>query len=264
MIKYLAIGPGAMGYFIFVGVLSKLKQEGRLEALEEISGASAGGLAAFLFCATKGEPSRVLDFSLNVPVKQIMKPNIKNLLLNYGLVPHTKIRKVLSGACTQFLSKIDVTFKELYEWYPVKLHLSSYCVDVGRTVYFSVDTTPTMSVLDAVCATVAKPFLFTPLKLGDGWNYIDGGSAETIPGAPFLGKGDGVMGIKLAMGRQVPPKDLKTYGLSILYSTMKLRYDYTDFPILNVNSDDQDFFDFGASNDGKLKLFILGHSQKIS
>jgi predicted acylesterase/phospholipase RssA len=263
MVKYLAIGPGAMGFFIYLGVVSKLKQEGRLDALEEISGASAGGLLAFLFCATKGELARVLDFSLSVPVKQIMKPSIKNLLTNYGLVPTSKVRKVLSGACSQFINKNDVTFKELYEWYPVKLHISSYCVDLMKTVYFSVDTTPTMSVLDAVCATVAIPFLFSPLKLRDSWNYVDGGSAETLPGAPFLGKTGGVLGMKLGPNRPVPVKDLKTYGLSILYSSMKLRYEY-DFPNFDINLEGADVFDFGASNDGKLKLFIMGHSQNLS
>lgn len=263
MVKYLSIGPGAMGYFIYLGFMSKLKQDGRLDELEEISGASAGGLAAFLFCVTKGDLSRALDFSLTVPVKQIMKPNLKNLLTNFGLVPATKIRKVLEDGTSQFMNKNDVTFRELYDWFPVKLHLSSYCVDLGKTVYFSVDTTPTMSVLDAVCATVAIPFIFSPLKLSDGWNYMDGGSAETTPSAPFLGKSDGILGIKLGPCVPRPARDLKTHALNILYSTMSLRYNY-DIPILELNSDGADVFDFGASNDGKLKLFIMGHAQKIS
>lgn len=262
MIKYLSIGPGAMGYFIYLGFLSKLKQDGRLDALEEISGASAGGLAAFLFCVTKGDLAQALDFSLTVPVKQIMKPNLKNLLVNFGLVSVSKIRKVLVSGVSQFMNKNDVTFRELYEWYPVKLHLSSYCVDLGKTIYFSVDTTPTMSVLDAVCATVAIPFLFAPLKLSDGWNYMDGGSAETTPSAPFLGK-TGVLGIKLGPCIPQPARDLKTHALNILYSTMSLRYNY-DVPILELNSEGSDVFDFGASNEGKLKLFIQGHTQKIS
>ena len=61
MVRCIAIGPGAMGFFLYLGVLSKLKQTGRLEDLEEISGASAGGLLAFLFLATKGDLSKVLD-----------------------------------------------------------------------------------------------------------------------------------------------------------------------------------------------------------
>ena len=85
--KYLAIGPGAMGFFIYLGVLSRLK----LQDLEEISGASAGALLAFLYVAAKGDVPAMLDFAIKVPVKQLMKPNLKNMLLNYGLVPTHKI-----------------------------------------------------------------------------------------------------------------------------------------------------------------------------
>jgi len=257
--KNLIIGPGAMGFFMYLGVVSKLKREGQLDDLEAISGASAGALIGFLFCLTKGDPTKVLDFALSVPVKQIMKPNIKCLLKDYGLISHTKIRKVLVGACEFFIGKEDVTFQELYDLYPVKLHVSAYCVDFMKTVYFSVDTTPSMSVLDAVCASVAIPFLFSSVKLKDGWNYIDGGAAEFVPGSPFLSR-NSVLAVKLAWNRLPEVKDLKTYALSILYSTMKLRHVY-DFPILDLDNSDSDVYDFNASNDAKLKMFLKGYEQ---
>jgi predicted acylesterase/phospholipase RssA len=259
--KNIIIGPGAMGFFLYLGVISKLKREGHLDDLEAISGASAGGLLGFLFCMTKGDPTKALDFALSVPVKQIMKPNIKVLLKDYGLVPYTKIRKVLTDACRLFMDKDDVTFKELYEWYPIKLYVSAYCVDFMKTVYFSVDATPSMSVLDAICATIAIPFLFSSVKLSDGWNYIDGGSAEVIPGAPFLGQD--AFAMKLAWNRLEKVKDLKTYAISILYSTMKLRHMY-DFPLLDINVENDDVYDFGVSNDTKLKMFLKGYSQNFS
>jgi predicted acylesterase/phospholipase RssA len=259
--KNLIIGPGAMGFFLYLGVISKLKREGHLDDLEAISGASAGGLLGFLFCATKGDPTKVLDFALNVPVKQIMKPNIKVLLKDYGLIPYTKIRKVMSDACKMFTGKDDITFKELYEWYPVKLHVSAYCVDFMKTVYFSVESTPTMSALDAICATVAIPFLFSSVKLSDGWNYIDGGSAEVIPGGPFLGQE--AFALKLAWSRLEQVKDLKTYAISILYSTMKLRHVY-DYPLMDIDVSGDDIYDFSASNDAKLKMFLKGYSQNFS
>lgn len=259
--KNLIIGPGAMGFFLYLGVISKLKREGHLDDLEAISGASAGGLLGFLFCVTKGDPTKILDFSLNVPVKQIMKPNIKVLLKEYGLIPYSKIRKVLAGACTTFMGKDDVTFKELYEWHPVKLHVSAYCVDFMKTVYFSVDSVPEMSVLDAISATIAIPFLFSSVKLKDGWNYIDGGAAEVIPGAPFLGQN--AFAMKLAWSKLEQVKDLKTYAISILYSTMKLRHSY-DYPLLDIDVQGDDVYDFSASNDRKLKMFLKGYSQNFS
>ena len=247
-----------MGFFMYLGVISRFKREGQLDDLEAISGASAGALLGFLFCVTKGDPTKVLDFSLNVPVKQIMKPNIKCLLKDYGLISYTKIRKVLSDACRSFTGKDDVTFQELYELFPTKLYISAYCVDFMKTVYFSVETTPTMSVLDAVCASIAIPFLFSSVKLKDGWNYIDGGAAEVVPGGPFLGQE--AFALKLAWNRLEKVKDLKTYALSILYSTMKLRHVY-DFPSVDLELHGDDMFDFGASNDVKLKMFLKGYEQ---
>jgi predicted acylesterase/phospholipase RssA len=256
--KNLIIGPGAMGFFMYLGVVSKLKREGQLDDLEAISGASAGALIGFLFCLTKGDSTKALDFALSVPVNQIMKPNIKSLLKDYGLIPYTKIRKVLIGSCQTFIGKDDVTFKELYELHPVKLYISAYCVDFMKTVYFSIETTPNMSVLDAVCASVAIPFLFSSVKLKDGWNYIDGGAAEFIPGGPFLGKE--ALALKLAWSRLEKVKDLKTYAIGILYSTMKLRHEY-DFPSMDLELHGEDMFDFGASNDAKLKMFLKGYEQ---
>ena len=247
-----------MGIFMYLGVVSRLKREGQLDDLEAISGASAGALLGMLFCLAKGDPTKVLDFSLSVPLNHIMKPNIKSLLKNYGLIPYTKIRKVLVGACQTFTGKDDVTFQELYEFHPVKLHVSAYCVDFMKTVYFSVDTTPSMSVLDAVCASVAIPFLFSSVKLKDGWNYIDGGAAESVPGGPFLGQE--ALAMKLAWNRLEKVKDLKTYAISILYSTMKLRHVY-DFPLMDLELQGEDMFDFGASNDSKLKMFLRGYEQ---
>jgi len=63
-----------MGFYIYLGVLSRLK----LKDLEEVSGASAGALLLFLFLATKGDSPAMLDHAVKIPVKQLMKPNIKN------------------------------------------------------------------------------------------------------------------------------------------------------------------------------------------
>ena len=261
MVRCLSIGPGAMGFFLYLGVLSKLKQEGRLDNLEEISGASAGGLLGFLFLATKGDLAKILDYALAVPVKQIMKPNLKNFMKNYGLVPPSKIRKILSEVCTTFIGKPDITFEELYAWHPIKFHVSAYCVDLMKTGYFSVNSTPKLSVLDVVSATIAIPFLFSSVKIGE-WTYIDGGAAESTPSGCFLGKND-VLAMKIAWSRPIPVTDLKSYALGVLYSTMKLRAVY-ELPTLDLDLGDQDIFDFGASNDGKLKMFMKGHATNFS
>ena len=262
--KYLVIGSGSMALFVYLGALSKLKQENMIEDLEEISGASAGSLVAFLFILAKGDMAKVLDYSLTVPVKQLMKPNIKNLLKNYGLVSSEKLRKVFSETCMYFCGKPDVTFRELYEWNPIKLHVATYCVNTMKTVYFSVDSSPTTSVLDALAASIAVPFLISGVKMNDGWSYIDGATAETIPASPFLGKiNSDIFAIYLGWGKLKEIKSLKDYAISIVYTSLKLRPVY-DVPALVIDNDDIDIFDFDINNEAKLKMFLWGRGQKIS
>jgi len=262
MVKHLVIGPGAMGYFMYLGVLTKLKQDGQLGDLEEISGSSAGGMVAFTYVLSKGNIPDILDYSLTIPVRDLMKPSIKSLLTNYGLISPKKIRKILVDMCKKFTGKNDVTFKELYEWNPVKLHIPTYCVDFMKTVYFNIDSAPDMSVLDAVAATISVPFLFAPVKLADGYNYIDGAMFEAIPAAPFVGRSD-VLAIRIGWGRLTEIKNLKTYALSILNSVMQMRHVYT-IPVHDIDAPNIDVYDFGASNENKLKMFMVGVSQNFS
>ena len=158
-----------MGFYIYLGVLSRLK----LGDLEEVSGASAGALLLFLFLATKGDIPAMLDHSVKIPVKQLMKPNIKNFFTKFGLVPTAKLEATIKKTCKKFLKKDDITFRELYEFNPIKFHVSAFCVDLQKTVYFSVDSTPDMSVCQAVTASIAVPFLVSSVRIGE-WNYIDG------------------------------------------------------------------------------------------
>lgn len=262
MVKYLAIGPGAMGLFGFIGILTRLKQLGQLDDLEEISGASAGALVAFVFALSKGDTTKGLDFALSSPIGQGMKPNIKSLLNQYGLASGSKLRKLITAGVQQFMGKDDCTFQELWEWHPIKVHVSSYCVDSEKTVYFSVDSTPTMSVVDAIRASISVPFLIPPLKLNNDWNYIDGGVSEQVPGAPFLGKNrEEVLMLMMEWGLMPPIKDIKSYAMVILMSQMRLRATY-DFPKIVLNPK-ENVFDFGMSQEAKLKLFITGFSQLI-
>jgi predicted acylesterase/phospholipase RssA len=261
MVTHLAIGPGAMAFFLYLGLLARLKDKGKLEELEEIAGASAGALLGFVYCLFKGNIQKILDYSISIPVKDLMKPNLRIFFKKFGLISANKIRKILVNICMVEYSKDDITFKELYEFYPIKLHVTAYCVQLGKTTYFSVDTTPETSVLDVICASIAIPFLFSSVKL-DGLNYIDGGSAESTPSGSFIGKQD-TLALRLGYSGWDPDvKDIKSYALSLLYATMKLRYEY-DVPTWHLVIKD-DTFDFGASSESKLRMYTSGYSQEFS
>jgi predicted acylesterase/phospholipase RssA len=257
--KYLAIGPGAMGLFIFMGALQRLEDTGNLKDLEEISGSSAGSLLGFFYLLTKRDLAKTFDHALKTPIKQIMKPNIKSLFNNFGLVPVSKVRKVLSQACFEFTSKNEITFEEFYRWCPVKFHVSAFCVDLKRTDYFNVDQTPTMSVLDAICMSISVPFLFSVSKFNE-WHYVDGGSAESIPCAPFMGKPkEETLALELEFSNKKKNiKDLKQYGLEVMASILHLRSKYEDIPRITMSIEAMDMFDFSVDSETKIRMFMIG------
>lgn len=258
--KHLAFGPGAMGFFAYMGAVSALSDMNALTDLESIAGASAGSILGFLFILSKGDTKWMVDYSLTVPVKTIMKPNIKVLLKSYGLISTKKIRRVFEDLTRVLTGKSDITFKELYDHWPIRFHVSACCIDLHTTHYFSVDTAPTMSVLDAVCMSVSIPFLFQSVRYGP-WHYIDGGALEDSPCGPYIGVDPrtvltfGMSGEWSSKG----VKDLGSYSIEILGAAMGLRHKYPEFHRVPIEIGANETFDFGASHDMKLRLFTRGY-----
>ena len=262
--KHLAIGPGAMTYFAFLGALGALRDCHELDNLEEISGASAGGLLAFFYVVAEGNIKTILDYSLDIPIKDIMKPNIRQFLRNFGLVSQKKIRSVIVDIIRVFFSKEDLTFREFQALRPTmpKIHISAYCVNSGRTEYFSCDSTPNMSVVDALCMTIAVPLLFASVE-HQGRRYIDGGTMEDTPCGIFVGSTDiKVMRCMWPESGEYDTRSLKSYLTSILFTMMRMRPRYS-YPFIDVDMSRFELFDFGVSTEAKLKMFSFGYHSTL-
>jgi predicted acylesterase/phospholipase RssA len=260
MIKYIVLGPGAMGYFIFLGSMAKLKDLNKLNDIEEISGSSAGAIVAFMYLICKGNIKTILDYSIDLNLKEFLKPNISNLIKNYGLISNSKVQKLFTETCLKITGKNDFTFKELYAWSPIKLHLPAYCVDLMDTKYFSVDTSPDVSVIRILNATIAIPFIFEPVKI-DNYRFVDGSFAEEIPGNPFIKyKSEENLALKIIWESETKIKNIKSFLFCILYSSLKMRQKY-DIPIHNITCLEEDVMNHNATTAVKLKLYILGLSQ---
>ena len=92
--KWLVLGPGAMAFYAILGQLSQVDTH----EVQAVSGASAGAILAFLWVVFEGSIPDILEFALAIQVDKLMKPNIKNFLTNFGLVPMHEVRKALSKA----------------------------------------------------------------------------------------------------------------------------------------------------------------------
>jgi predicted acylesterase/phospholipase RssA len=253
--KHLAIGPGAVGYFALMGALNKLWDSGMLKDLETMSGSSAGALLCCMAALTNFDFVQMMNISLKVPLENL-KPQIKSLFMTYGLIPRDTIRDMIID--TMIPGRNDLTFRELYEIFPKRIYISAFCVQLTQTHYFSVVTHPDMSVIDALCMSISVPFLFSSFRYGE-WIYLDGGTIESAPCAPYLGEPrEDVMVLRLQFKDTYDVKDFVSYVYMIFSSVCKIRYVY-DFPTTYIDIGDTDVLEFSCSDELKIRLFTEGY-----
>jgi NTE family protein len=238
MIKYLSIGPCAMGFFALLGHISTLD----LSKVEEISGASAGSILGMFLC--QGTPcEEILKICLDINIESLVKPNLLMMLTYYGVTPLGPVKNKL------FELFGNITFEDVFKKYHKKLHVSAFCVDDGCTEYFSVDTHPNMLVVDAITMSISVPFLFEPI-VHNGKYYVDGGLIEKSPMRPFVNL-ESKKGLTLHSPiRCEKIKNIKSFFMKLLDSCRKS--DEYDCDVVKTSFN---IFNFSMTRDDKIKMF---------
>jgi predicted acylesterase/phospholipase RssA len=225
-----------MGIFSLIGTLKARETE--LVDVKEISGSSAGAILA-------------LFLSLGMSVDEILETSLSVNIPNFVKIP---IRKKLVEICGS-----DPTFEEI----DMKLYIAAFCMNTSETVYFSKDTHPDMKVIDAVCMSMAVPFIFACGKY-NGETYVDGGMKEEYPLSPFFDKKPHeITCVKIKMNR-VYQEDIQTpkeFVDCLVRSALSNRVQYnTPIELIEINVGDTDVFDFNMSYEEKIQLFNRGYT----
>jgi len=247
--KYLMLGPASMGIFSLIGALKARETE--LVDVKEISGSSAGAILA-LFLALGMSVDEILETSLSLNIPNFVKIRIGSFFNKFGFVDMTPIRKKFVEICGS-----DPTFEEL----DMKIYIAAFCMNTSETVYFSKDTHPDMKVIDAVCMSMAVPFIFACGKYNNE-TYVDGGMKEEYPLTPFFDKkAHEITCIKIKMNR-VYQEDIQTpkeFVETLVRSALSNRVQYnTPIELVEINVGDTNVFDFSMSYEEKIRLFNRG------
>lgn len=249
---YLVIGPAAMGIYAFIGCLSALD----LNKIEEVSGSSAGAILGLFICLGK-TIDEILDFCLHVNLAELTKMNLLSLVTKFGLISHDPVKKVLKDFCG------DPTFKNLKK----KLYITSFCVNRSETEYFSVDTCPDMSVIDAVCMSMSVPFLFETIKYKT-FTYLDGGTFELVPTMAFLHKDPkDVVVLRLIINKNYIPeiKSIRDFINSIIQLAVNNKvYEKSLYKEIHIDLGPVNVFNFLMDLDDKLKLHLIGYQSALT
>jgi hypothetical protein len=249
---HLVIGPGAMGIYAYLGALAAIG----LDAVEEVSGSSAGSVLGLLVCCGK-TADEIHDFMFGIDLKELTKPSIASLITNFGLIAHEPIKKLLRGFCG------DPTFKDLKK----KLYVTSYCLNKMETEYFSVDTAPDMHVIDAVCMSISIPFLLETARYKE-YTYLDGGTREFTPSLAFLHKDPNdvlVLGIERHHKHVQEIKNLKDFIRRLVNVATESAPYYKSFSReISLDVSDVDTLNFLMNEDEKMKLYVRGYQTTLS
>ena len=247
--KYLVLGPASMGIYAMIGALKSM--EDKMDQVKEISGSSAGSILA-LFWAVGISIDDIIDASLSIDISNFVKLNIGSFFNKFGFVEIDPIREKLVEICG-----CDPTFGELSK----KIYISSFCLNTSRTEYFSKDTHPDMKVIDAVCMSIAIPLIFASSEY-HGRTYVDGGTAEEYPMAPFLDKKPHeVTCIRIKMDEiyQEHLNTPKDFLEALIRSSIKNRLKYDEkCNMIKLDIGDVNIFDFNMSYEDKLRLMNMG------
>ena len=252
--EYLVIGPGAMGGFSMLGYLKTI--EPSLVNIKEYSGASAGAIL-ILFLALGFDIDQIVQKLADLEGNKLVKLNLKCFMNKYGLVDLKPIREKFVE-----LFESDLTFLDIEK----RIYISAFCVNTSKTVYFSKDTHPDMKVIDALCMSIAIPFIFSSYRY-DGMVYVDGGTLETLPTTPFLDKRpDKVLCIRMKMETEFIEdiKSPKQFAEALISSTLNNRQkcELKNSKVVDIDIGQVDVFNFNMSYEEKMKLYLKGLESK--
>tara|TARA_B110000977_G_scaffold13286_1_gene16827 strand:+ start:10529 stop:11254 length:726 start_codon:yes stop_codon:yes gene_type:complete len=240
-----------MGIFSLIGALKA--RETALADVREISGSSAGAILA-LFLALGMSVDEILDLSLSLDIPTFVKIRLGSFFNKFGFVDMGPIRKKLIDICGS-----DPTFSDL----DMKIYVSAFCLNTSETVYFSKDSHPDMKVIDAVCMSMAVPFIFACGSY-ENRTYVDGGVKEEFPLTPFLDKKPHeITCMKIKMDRiyQDTIDTPKQFVDTIIRSALSNRV-VCDMPIeiIETNVGDINVFNFSMDYEQKVKLYTIGYT----
>ena len=258
--KYLIIGSGGMVGFKMLGVMAKLQEYGQFRDLEEISGSSIGSILGFFYIVRNGNMEKLVEDSFSFDLKKYAKPNVKNLITKFGFIETDPIKDELLRIVGR-----DFTFRELYEFNPIKLHINTFDIMSRRTVYMSVDTTPDLSVLAAIIRSISICIVFVP-QVTKNEIFIDGSTYEYVPATPFLQfPPDQVLELRLVPDQSstvsTKPSSFMKYIIVLVTSLLDLRKMFDHFKRIEIPSTNYEILDFGMSASDKMKMYVDGYSQ---
>ena len=268
--RRIALSGGGMKGIAHVGALEVLEARGLLSSVKEYLGTSAGALISFCIvigytlCELRSLCS-VLDFT---QTQNLDLDTILNFPTGLGLDDGKNVEKFLGVLIRAKGLSETITFEEFYSKKPSapRLRVFATNLDTMSLTEFSIQT-PRVPLLFAVRASMAIPFLFTPLKDFSGNLLVDGALISQFP-FHHLSESERSETIGIAFNIVDSPgfitegHTIITYFVHCIHSAYKhqdralfLKWSHR---IIDIQCNEYISIQFNASNEEKVEIINLG------
>ena len=255
MINTLCFSSGSVKGFCFFGALKSLINNNylNLKNINLFVGTSFGAIISFLLIInyTIDELYNLDDLEFNF--------DIDLFLNNYGFNDGKILISKLSNYLFNKLKVYDITFKELYNLTDKKIIILGTNYTKCCETIFSVDETPSMSVIQSIRISTSIPLIFSPVLINNEY-YMDGALINNI--GIHLCNPNTTLGFKINENNDNKLEniyDLIMGTLNILSEKNKICL--KNYNIININNIDYNESLTNINDVNKKKLFNHGYKQ---
>ncbi len=169
----LVVSGGGLAAITYFGCLKYINEnKGMKEHIKNILGVSSGSIFSLLLvlgCTLDDCKSWLYDVK-NMNLNKITLKSLVTLKSEYGLDNGDGVQNAVKKLLDRMKVDHAITFKQISQVYGKNLIVCSANITTKSLFYFSVDTTPELSVLDAIKASTSIPLVFTPYVLNEEYH----------------------------------------------------------------------------------------------
>lgn len=181
-IENLVLSGGGLLGISYIGIFRYLEEKQATLQIKTVIGSSAGAIFGLLFILgyTADEiycKFKDMKFSEYVP---ITADSLLNLMRVKGVNSCSNITQFFKDALLDKTCSENTTFKELHVQFGINFRVGATNLTTSRFELLDANSHPDLPVFMAIRASIAIPFVFEPVVIGE-YLYCDGGLCDNLP-----------------------------------------------------------------------------------
>jgi len=182
--RRLVFAGGGMKLFAHLGAISYLYEKGYLQNVREFAGVSAGGFISLL-CALKYTPSEIKKLCYNFQfslIRHVDPEHLLDIMDTFGLDDGKNLEMLIKSVLHYKHLSPECTFQTLHEKGFHNLCVWATNIQTLEAYPMNINTTPHMSIVKALHASMAYPLYFIPVQHPESHHLlVDGGITGNYP-----------------------------------------------------------------------------------